>query len=117
MRGGRLISFVVVAHALLTTASAITLAQRLTHYTSKPSITFSFRTRNVIGVSMSRWWWGRSPLCLACSVPCLQPLSLGLEFAPSPPRWSQQALQTFLVDLRTLQGHNIQNTLLEPKRT
>jgi hypothetical protein len=55
-------------------ASAMTLAQRLIHYTSKPSIILFFRMRHVIGGYNSGGGgvvWSR-----------LQPLSLGLEFAP-----------------------------------
>lgn len=78
---------------------------------------FSFRMQKVIGVGIKWWWWwGQDRLCLACPVPCLQPLSLGLEFAPWPPHWLQQAPQTFLTNLRTSQSCSIQDTLLEPRR-
>jgi hypothetical protein len=44
---------------------------------------------------------------LSCALPATAELGAGI---------CAVSLQNFLIDLRTLQGRNIQNTLLEPRR-
>jgi hypothetical protein len=112
MHGGRLISFVVVAHALLTTAC-------ICYYTGATSHTLHKQALHYVLFPYEKcyWCWYVEVVVGAESFVSSLFCAAEFEFAPSPPHWSQQAFQTFLIDLRTLQSYNIQNTLLEPRRT
>jgi hypothetical protein len=84
MHGGRLISFVVVEHTLLTTAC-------ICYYTGATSHTLHKQALHHILFPYAKGYWCWHVVVVVgagsfvTSLSCALPLSLGLKFAPCPP--------------------------------